>query len=200
MSWWTTIDGLVLPAQLAGHPALELVNTRSGWQMRYDEERQEYLRSLDHLVVLAGANGLLPERSASRLRRRAAREPGSAATALGRARRLRGDLHGVLLGGGSRAAARRVAAAVSDARGRQRLDLGEQPGWSFPGEPTLDDPLDSFLVAAGGLLVDRPRIDACPGPDCGWLFLNSSGRRRWCQMAVCGNRAKQVAHARRASR
>ena len=54
-----------------------------------------------------------------------------------------------------------------------------------------------FLVAAADLLVAKPRIGVCPGHDCGWLFVNTSGRRRWCQMAVCGNRAKQAAHARR---
>jgi len=197
VSWWTTIDGLVLPRQLAGHPALELVNTRAGWSQPYDETTQEYLRGLDHLVVLARANDLVSERTAKRLRRRAAGDPQAATAVVDRARRLRADLHDLLVGHGSRAATRRLATAVTDARGRQRLDLGEQPGWSFPGEPILDDALDCFLVAAAGLLVDRPRIGACPGHDCGWLFLNTSGRRRWCQMAVCGNRAKQAAHARR---
>ncbi|HET7305552.1 MAG TPA: CGNR zinc finger domain-containing protein [Segeticoccus sp.] len=38
---------------------------------------------------------------------------------------------------------------------------------------------------------------ACPGDDCGWLFLNPGGRRRWCSMSPCGNRAKVAAHARR---
>lgn len=197
MSWWTTIDGLVLPRQLAGHPALELVNTRAGWSQPYDETTQEYLKDLDHLVVLAHANDLVSERTAKRLRRRAAGDPQRAMAVVDRARRLRADLHDLLVGHGSRVAARRLATAVSDARGRQRLDLGEQPGWSFPGDPILDDALDCFLVAAADLLVDRPRIGACPGHDCGWLFLNTSGRRRWCQMAVCGNRAKQAAHARR---
>ena len=33
------------------------------------------------------------------------------------------------------------------------------------------------------------RVRACPGEDCGWLFLDSSrgGRRRWCDMSDCGN-------------
>ncbi|HEX6150654.1 CGNR zinc finger domain-containing protein [Nocardioides sp.] len=196
MTWWATIDGLVLPKQLAGHPALELVNTRSGWGQPF-HEKQEYLKTFDHLAVLARANGLLSERTTSRLRRRAASEPEAAAAVLDQARRMRTDLHDVLLDQGSRAAGQRVATAVTDARARQRLDLGAQPGWSFPGDPSLDDALDSFLVAAADLLVARPRIGACPGHDCGWLFLNTSGRRRWCQMAVCGNRAKQAAHARR---
>lgn len=37
---------------------------------------------------------------------------------------------------------------------------------------------------------DRTRI--CAGSSCGWLFIDRSkaGRRRWCDMATCGNIAK----------
>jgi len=40
------------------------------------------------------------------------------------------------------------------------------------------------------LSVDRLRI--CHGSNCSWVFIDSSkaGRRRWCDMAVCGNAAK----------
>ena len=40
------------------------------------------------------------------------------------------------------------------------------------------------------LPTDRLRI--CHGPNCSWLFIDSSkaGRRRWCDMGVCGNDAK----------
>jgi predicted RNA-binding Zn ribbon-like protein len=34
------------------------------------------------------------------------------------------------------------------------------------------------------------RIRRCPGRGCGWLFLDRSGRRRWCSMETCGSRAK----------
>jgi predicted RNA-binding Zn ribbon-like protein len=34
------------------------------------------------------------------------------------------------------------------------------------------------------------RVSRCPGRGCGWLFLNTSGRRRWCSMSTCGSRAK----------
>lgn len=34
------------------------------------------------------------------------------------------------------------------------------------------------------------RVSRCPGRDCGWLFLNTSGRRRWCSMSTCGSREK----------
>ena len=34
------------------------------------------------------------------------------------------------------------------------------------------------------------RVTRCPGRGCGWLFLNLSGRRRWCSMSTCGSREK----------
>ena len=197
MAWWITVDDLVLPRQVAGHPALELVNTRAGWQDRYDETAQEYLRSFDHLAVLAHHAGLLDDERAGRLRRRAHREPVAAASEVERGRRVRRDLHDTVVGIASRAATERIAGDIARARSRQRLvvtDTGSH--WDFRA-PTLQDPLDAFLVAAGDLLVSNPRVGACPGHGCGWLFVDTSGRRRWCQMAVCGNRAKQASHARR---
>jgi predicted RNA-binding Zn ribbon-like protein len=34
------------------------------------------------------------------------------------------------------------------------------------------------------------RVSRCPGRGCRWLFLNISGRRRWCSMSTCGSREK----------
>src|SRR5947209_994631 len=48
-------------------------------------------------------------------------------------------------------------------------------------------------IDAVGLLRDPTRlrrVSHCPGRDCGWLFLNLSGRRRWCSMSTCGSREK----------
>lgn len=200
MSWWVEVDGLVLPRQIAGHPALELVNTRAGWAEPDDAEQQDYLRDYDHLLTSAVRDGLVPSKAAEPLRLRVGREPDAAATEVDRARRLRTDLHAVLTGTATRAATERLGRAITRARSRQQLELSPTPRWRFAGAegaPGLADPLDSYLIAAGELLTAGPRIGACPGHGCGWLFLNPSGRRRWCQMAVCGNRAKQAAHARR---
>jgi len=50
------------------------------------------------------------------------------------------------------------------------------------------------LRSAGKLLTSAKvkRIRECEAPDCNWLFLDTSrgGRRKWCDMSVCGNRAK----------
>lgn len=52
-----------------------------------------------------------------------------------------------------------------------------------------------FAAAASAidLLRDHARLSRvrmCPGSNCGWLFLDTSGRRQWCSMEVCGSRAK----------
>ncbi|HEV3357728.1 MAG TPA: CGNR zinc finger domain-containing protein [Pseudonocardiaceae bacterium] len=46
---------------------------------------------------------------------------------------------------------------------------------------------------------DWDRIRRCPAEDCAWAFWDSSakGARRWCNMRVCGNRAKVRAFAAR---
>jgi len=55
--------------------------------------------------------------------------------------------------------------------------------------------------AAATLLAegDPARVRRCDGPTCSLWFLDTSrnGRRRWCSMARCGNRAKVAAHYRR---
>ncbi len=46
---------------------------------------------------------------------------------------------------------------------------------------------------------DFTDVKACEGPTCTLLFADHTrGRaRRWCSMALCGNRAKQAAHRQR---
>jgi predicted RNA-binding Zn ribbon-like protein len=51
------------------------------------------------------------------------------------------------------------------------------------------------LVAGGGL----PRIRNCANPACSLMFIDHSrpGRRRWCSMERCGNRAKTARYRQR---
>jgi predicted RNA-binding Zn ribbon-like protein len=46
---------------------------------------------------------------------------------------------------------------------------------------------------------DFARVKACEGHGCTLVFADHSRRqaRRWCSMAICGNRAKQAAHRNR---
>jgi predicted RNA-binding Zn ribbon-like protein len=49
---------------------------------------------------------------------------------------------------------------------------------------------------------DFTHVKACEGPPCTLLFIDRTRghARRWCSMAVCGNRAKQAAHRNRVKR
>jgi predicted RNA-binding Zn ribbon-like protein len=49
--------------------------------------------------------------------------------------------------------------------------------------------------------ADFTYVKGCEYPPCVLLFLDTTGGhiRRWCSMAVCGNRAKQAAHRERAA-
>jgi len=49
---------------------------------------------------------------------------------------------------------------------------------------------------------DFTYVKACEGPPCTLLFVDRTHghARRWCSMAVCGNRAKQAAHRNRLKR
>jgi predicted RNA-binding Zn ribbon-like protein len=56
----------------------------------------------------------------------------------------------------------------------------------------LAAPVYAAAWAASELLISPAyeRVRSCPGGGCGWLFLDRTGRRRWCTMSTCGNRSK----------
>jgi predicted RNA-binding Zn ribbon-like protein len=56
------------------------------------------------------------------------------------------------------------------------------------------DALD--LLSTGELMTLR----RCDNPDCVLLFMDKSGRRKWCSMKICGNRVKVARHQRKRDR
>jgi predicted RNA-binding Zn ribbon-like protein len=54
--------------------------------------------------------------------------------------------------------------------------------------------LGPITLSALTLLMEKElsRTKRCAGMECGWLFFDTTknSRRRWCEMRVCGNRAK----------
>lgn len=59
---------------------------------------------------------------------------------------------------------------------------------------SLEEPLVQIMKNAFDILQHRDfsRIKECPR--CGWIFLDTSrnGKRRWCDMSVCGSREKSL--------
>ena len=77
-----------------------------------------------------------------------------------------------------------------------RLELQTTRRWRSP---------DSLLLPIGEVLArfvceeDFSEVRACEGYSCTLIFADHTrgGARRWCSMALCGNRAKQAAHRER---
>jgi predicted RNA-binding Zn ribbon-like protein len=77
-----------------------------------------------------------------------------------------------------------------------RLELSVMRRWQSP---------ESLLLPIGEILAkfvceeDFADVKACEGHSCTLVFADRTRRRgrRWCSMAICGNRAKQAAHRRR---
>jgi predicted RNA-binding Zn ribbon-like protein len=183
-----------------GHGALclDFANTVS-W--RGSGAPADHLPTYGELIRFAQQSGLLSEDDVRRLRRAAARQPGAAARALRRAVTLREALYRTfagLAGGRSPLAADLEAlnASLPGALTRLRLAPGAEGfTWVWGGDPQALDRLlwpvarDAavFLTSA-----DLSRLRTCGNPGCRWVFHDGtrSGTRRWCSMAVCGNRAK----------
>ncbi|MGH6714976.1 MAG: CGNR zinc finger domain-containing protein [Bradyrhizobium sp.] len=77
-----------------------------------------------------------------------------------------------------------------------RLELRQMRRWRSP---------ESLLLPIGEAMAklvceeDFTHVKACEGQNCTLIFADHTRRRarRWCSMAVCGNRAKQAAHRER---
>ena len=193
-------------AFVGGHPALDLTNTAGGATRARDVER---LRSYDDLVGWSVAAGVIDDAEAAALAALAAAGPEDAARALAEVRAHREALHRWLAAAVTGAEADdadrvRVADDVAEAhrRARPAPDPVHGPAWLV----TLDDaglalPGRRLALATAALLAgeDRRRVGLCGR--CSWLFLDPSpsGRRRWCSMATCGNRAKAARHHARAT-
>jgi predicted RNA-binding Zn ribbon-like protein len=58
------------------------------------------------------------------------------------------------------------------------------------GSPWLDTIVETVVASVGR--EDWSRVKLCSAPDCRWAFHDTSrsGRGRWCDMNICGNRHK----------
>ena len=88
------------------------------------------------------------------------------------------------------------------ARMRAATRASRYPGGSSDAGATPESLLLPIAETIGEFVctADFSRVKPCEGSHCTILFLDHtrSGARRWCSMAVCGNRAKQAMHRARA--
>jgi len=184
------VSGLLLPVKVAHHPALELCNTRAWWG---SEEPKEYLLTWTHVEVLAADLGITAAASVHGPDEGPEVEGGM----LERVLDLRSDLYATITDIAPAWRLTRLDAAIR--AGRRDLEFrgmtGGSPIWLSRSTGTSLQTFYDFARAAGNLLERPRRIGACPR--CGWVFLDPSGRRKWCAMKWCGNRDKVQQHALR---
>jgi len=189
---------------VGGDVSLDLVNTVD-WTARGAE--RDRVGSYGRLVEWAVAAQLVDEQEATRLRRRATTRSAEAAEVHARATALRWTLKRLIdaLAEESRdetdvrEALENLNEFLAESLAHARLDFpadgGTGPKWGWTREPNR---LDAFLwpiVRAAAELIASPevaRLRVCPGPDCGWVYVDRSrnGLRRWCEMSTCGTDEK----------
>jgi predicted RNA-binding Zn ribbon-like protein len=179
--------------------ALELLNTMGPIQ----GSEGDRLRTPSDLLAWLDARGLGDGRVAP-LRA----SPAEAALLLTEARRLRDALSGALEALTQRGTLSpdavygidRLLQEGSVSR-RLRVDAGRPELVERQTGRSLVATLAPVALAAAHLVADADpsRVRRCAASDCGAWFLDTSkgGRRKWCSMAACGNRAKAARHRRK---
>ena len=184
---------------IADDLALDFANTESG---RGFPSHQNHFREATNVVEwLKHAEALRPV-EADWLRLRVSERADLAEDLLARATELREAVHEIGAALGRRAKAPEPALANLSALHARFVAKAElAPGvtacrwsWRVRASP-VEAALGPIALAAVRLFTegDFDRIRECGGHACGWLFYDRSknNRRRWCEMEVCGNRAKQ---------
>ncbi|MBT2748193.1 MULTISPECIES: CGNR zinc finger domain-containing protein [unclassified Lysobacter] len=182
---------------VGGDPALDLVNTVTA----RDTQPRDWLDDYFALLRWARQTECFARADLATLETQAQAAPAKAAAALARCKALREALCDALyaLAHGraptppdldtidqARLAASKAARLVS-------RDSRLQTHWSA--ERSGLDLIAHVITAYAIELLKDARVDrlrVCDGNDCGWVFIDTSksGRRRWCDMATCGNVAK----------
>ena len=180
----------------SGSLCLDLANT---WGDRSDPG-DDGLKGYPELLNWAHGAGLVSDRERGELEKMAHAEAARSFGVFRTALEFRETVFRLCssVAAGEQPTERDVAAlnAALETVPRQRLCRGgECCEWEWPeGKPEFRRLLWPVIQSAADLVSspDATRIRECDAPDCNWLFLDHSrgGRRRWCDMSTCGNRAK----------
>jgi predicted RNA-binding Zn ribbon-like protein len=169
--------------------------------------RVDTIASLDAALAWFVERGVIHTEGADRVRAEAAATEPARTTVVG-------HVHTV------RSALREVAQAIAEQRApqpealdtinralhaRQVIELVPAPDGVNVDHRHIGDPVDDALARLADPLVIEltaghpERIKVCASDTCDWIFYDASrtSRRRWCDMATCGNRAKAARHRAR---
>jgi predicted RNA-binding Zn ribbon-like protein len=204
---------------VAGRLWLDFVNTDDAARTRASERRGERLDALDafdRFMRWLVAAGVLDGERAVALLRRATQQPTGASAALYEARRMRnvlralaekGDRSGKPSDPVTQLAITEINRILGRSTGSRRVEPLSDGGFSR-NFVTAGDVFAALLApiietAADALVTgELARVHKCANASCGRVFHDGSrnGKRRWCDMATCGNRAKAARHRRKAKR
>ncbi len=200
-------DSAPLMPVVAGHLAklqtgLDFVNTLDLWPVPHDHLDSPET-ALDWLVE----HDLLHREARAHLLATFGASPAAGAEILAKLRRVRQAMRGVL-------------EAASIHRAPEAADLEEmnralRTHYIYELVPARDgvsldhrhqgDPVDGAMarlaesIARELIQGDTSRLRVCENPQCRWVFKDTSrtGKRKWCSMRSCGNRAKVARHRAR---
>jgi predicted RNA-binding Zn ribbon-like protein len=162
---------------------------------------EENLTCVDDLLDWGAQAGLLAGTELARFDRRSETSSAALSVAIGLREAIYAACSAVAA---SRAPSKRDLATINSVlrKALPNLELGIRANgccWEWSAAATVSDRiLWPIARSAADLLTSDSvsRLRECAGEGCSWLFLDSSrnGRRKWCSMSGCGNRAKARRH------
>jgi len=176
---------------VAGHPALDLVNSV---KYRGTDDPQDRIGGFDDLIDWAETAGIVSGAEAARVRGAPEGD-----TLWRKALVLRESLWALLnreqvsKAAGSRAQ-KAIETAISGLRYKAVIDSESGVLRQVIAVHTAKDLLARIVDSIANLLTQRQDllIKTCDGCDCDWLFVDrtKARRRRWCDTNTCGNLAR----------
>ena len=200
-------DSAPLMPVVSGHLAklqtgLDFVNTLDLWPVPHDHLDSPEA-ALDWLVE----HDMLHRESRAHLLATFSSSPAAGVEILAKLRRVRKAMRGVF----EAAAARRAPEAAD----LEEMNRALRTHYIYELVPAHDgvsldhrhqgDPVDGAMarlaesIARELIQGDTSRLRVCENPQCRWVFKDTSrtGKRKWCSMRSCGNRAKVARHRAR---
>ena len=199
------IKALLLPPSRAG--SLDLVGGELAWDFtnttsaRGSPARQEHLRGFDRLMQWVEHARVMPPADCGYAHAALAGHPRRAQRIFERAIEMRELIWtiGTALAE-QRPVAGKLLASLSAAHATNlghaeiKMRYGSHIWVWDPRRDIAAAILGPITLSALTLLMEKDllRTKRCAGQECGWLFFDTTknNRRRWCEMRVCGNRAK----------
>ena len=186
---------------VAGKLALDFANTESG---RGGTEHLDHLQTAGDLVAWAAHAKIIGGKDAALARRLIKGQNKLARHLVARGRSLRETIYRInsnVVVGKPPAKKLLYSLTVTHAKMLATATLAphwDNYGWAWhPKNELTAAILGPIALSALDLLIDADfsRIKQCQGNHCGWLFFDSTKNRsrQWCDMSVCGNRAKASA-------